>query len=136
MHTSLRRGIFAASLSFALALIATGLFAQSSGSAGTISGTVTDPSGAVIANATVTLANPISGFSRTATTDTSGAYTIAKSDACNHHQNPLHVGGAGVNQASRGGSAPTGRSVTSTPLAPAPAARRSASGPAARSGLR
>jgi hypothetical protein len=49
---------------------------QSAGNAGTISGLVTDPTGAVIANASVTLANAISGLSRTATTDTSGAYTI------------------------------------------------------------
>jgi hypothetical protein len=50
---------------------------QSAGNAGTVSGTVTDPTGAVIANATVTLANAVSGFSRTATTDNSGAYTFA-----------------------------------------------------------
>lgn len=49
---------------------------QSAGNAGTISGLVADPTGAVIANATVTLSNAISGLSRTATTDTSGAYTI------------------------------------------------------------
>jgi hypothetical protein len=49
---------------------------QSAGNAGTISGTVIDPTGAVIANATVTLSNAISGFSRSATTDNSGAYTI------------------------------------------------------------
>ena len=51
--------------------------AQSAGNAGTLTGLVTDPTGAVVANATVTLSNAISGFSRTATTDNSGAYTIA-----------------------------------------------------------
>jgi hypothetical protein len=50
---------------------------QSAGNAGTISGLVADPTGAVIANATVTLANAVSGLSRTATTDNSGAYTIS-----------------------------------------------------------
>jgi len=50
---------------------------QSAGNAGTISGLVADPTGAVIANATVTLSNAISGLSRTATTDNSGAYTIS-----------------------------------------------------------
>jgi hypothetical protein len=49
---------------------------QAAGNAGTVSGLVTDPTGAVIANATVTLANAISGFTRTAATDSSGAYTI------------------------------------------------------------
>ena len=47
---------------------------QSAGNAGTISGTVIDPTGAVIANATVTLSNAISGLSDTAATDNSGAY--------------------------------------------------------------
>jgi hypothetical protein len=49
---------------------------QSSGNAGSVTGVVTDPSGAVVAKASVTLANAISGYSRTATTDTSGIYTI------------------------------------------------------------
>ena len=96
MNTSKRRGISAASVILATSLT---LFAprvsaqspaqspaprrpaparvQSAGNAGTISGLVTDPTGAVIANATVTLANAVSGLSRTATTDNSGAYTIS-----------------------------------------------------------
>jgi hypothetical protein len=93
MHTSLRRGISAASaILIALAPVAAGTLraqttarpaaqtpprVQSAGNAGTISGVVTDPSGAVIAGATVTLSNSVSGLSRTATSDTSGAWTIA-----------------------------------------------------------
>jgi hypothetical protein len=50
---------------------------QSAGNAGTITGSVTDPTGAVVANASVTLSNAVSGFSRTVTTDSSGTYTIA-----------------------------------------------------------
>lgn len=50
---------------------------QSAGSAGTITGVVADPSDAVVPNATVTLSNAISGLSRSVTTDSSGAYTIA-----------------------------------------------------------
>ena len=43
---------------------------------GRISGTVTDSIGAVVANATVTVAEPATNFSRTVTTDESGFYTI------------------------------------------------------------
>ncbi len=50
---------------------------QSAGTAGTVTGLVTDPTGAVVANASVTLANTISGFSRTVATDPTGTYTIA-----------------------------------------------------------
>jgi hypothetical protein len=50
---------------------------QSAGNAATVTGIVTDPSGAVVANATVTLANSVSGLTRTATTDNSGTYTIS-----------------------------------------------------------
>jgi hypothetical protein len=49
---------------------------QTAGSAGTVTGVVTDPSGAVVLNATVTLSNPLSGLTRTAKTDASGAYSI------------------------------------------------------------
>jgi hypothetical protein len=45
-----------------------------SGNAGTIRGTVTDPTGAVIPNATVHLANQMSGLNRTTTTDTTGSF--------------------------------------------------------------
>jgi hypothetical protein len=47
-----------------------------SGGAGTLRGTVTDPSGAVIPNAAVHLTNQISGLDRTATSDGAGQFTI------------------------------------------------------------
>src|SRR5271165_754284 len=43
-------------------------------SSGTVQGTVTDPSGALIVGAQARLANPVTGFQQTATTDTSGTY--------------------------------------------------------------
>lgn len=43
---------------------------------GRISGTVTDATGAAVPNATVTVANPATSFSRNVTTDDSGFYTV------------------------------------------------------------
>ena len=60
---------------FALALLPIAAVAQS-GNAGTIHGTVTDPSGAVIQGATVHLTNSVSGLDRTATTDPTGQFSI------------------------------------------------------------
>ncbi len=48
-----------------------------SGSAGTVHGTVTDPSGAVIPGATVHLVNDVSGFNRTATSDATGQFSFS-----------------------------------------------------------
>jgi Carboxypeptidase regulatory-like domain/TonB-dependent Receptor Plug Domain len=89
MHSSLRRGTFAPALTLLTVVLsllqAASLHAQAkpapartqaAGNSGTITGTVTDPSGAVIPNATVTLTNALSGLNRTTTSDSSGAYTI------------------------------------------------------------
>ena len=51
-----------------------------------VSGTVTDPSGAVIPNATVTIENPVSDFTRSTTTDGAGSFTIP-----NVPFNPYHL---------------------------------------------
>jgi hypothetical protein len=78
---------FAISL-FALLMQASAhsLLAQSAGNSGTIVGTVTDSSGAVIPGATVTIENPVSGLNRTTTTDGAGQYQFT-----NLPQNPYHV---------------------------------------------
>ncbi len=60
----------------ALAFAALSASAQS-GNAGTIRGTVTDPSGAVVPNATVHLANPVSEFAQTTTSDSAGQFTFS-----------------------------------------------------------
>ncbi len=57
-----------------------------SGSSTSIVGTVADPTGAVIPNATVEIQNPVSGFDRTTTTDTAGRFTIP-----NVPFNPYHL---------------------------------------------
>jgi hypothetical protein len=63
---------------FFLALIFVTISASAqAGNAGIVSGTVTDPSGAVIPSATVQLTNAISGFERTTSTDASGRFSFA-----------------------------------------------------------
>jgi hypothetical protein len=52
------------------------VYAQSGGNSTSVTGTVTDPTGAVVANATVVMRNPVSGFERTTGTDSSGKFTI------------------------------------------------------------
>ena len=54
--------------------------------AGTITGTVTDASGAVIPGATVTIENPVSGLKRSAKTDAAGQYRFT-----NLPFNPYHL---------------------------------------------
>lgn len=58
-------------------LLAFGLSADAqSGSSTSITGTVVDPSGAVVTNATVAVHNPVSGFSRSAVTDPTGKFAL------------------------------------------------------------
>ncbi len=85
MHTSIRRGIFAAiAISFSLSI--PGLWAQSAGSGGTIYGTVTDTTGAILPNATVKIENPVSGYTRDTTSDSQGRYQFT-----NIPLNPYHL---------------------------------------------
>src|SRR2546427_209224 len=51
-----------------------------------VTGTVADPTGAVVANATVEIHNPVSGFERTTITDSAGRFTIP-----NVPFNPYHL---------------------------------------------
>ena len=62
----------------AISCVALGLtsFAQSVGNSTSVSGTVSDPTGAVIPNAVVEIRNPVSGFQRRVTTDASGNFSI------------------------------------------------------------
>jgi hypothetical protein len=60
--------------------------AQSVGNSTSVSGTVVDPSGALVVNAVVHLHNAVSGFERNATTDASGKFTFP-----NVPFNPYHI---------------------------------------------
>ncbi len=74
--------------------------AQSGSNSGTISGTVLDPDGAVVVNATVEIQDPVSHFNRSTTTDKSGSFSIP-----NVPFNPYHM------TVNAQGFAPTARDV-------------------------
>src|SRR4029077_20402331 len=76
-----RRAAFLVALCLGLGLSA---YAQSGGSS--ISGTVLDPTGAVVANATVEIHNAVSGFDRTTATDNQGKFSFP-----NVPFNPYHM---------------------------------------------
>jgi hypothetical protein len=59
--------------------------AQSVSSSGTIRGSILDPSNAVIVGATVEIQNPVSGYSRTATTDSQGNFQLTNIPYNNYH---------------------------------------------------
>ena len=61
-------------------------YTQSGGSSGSVSGTVVDPDGAVVPNATVEIHNPVSHFDQSTTTDKSGNFSIP-----NVPFNPYHM---------------------------------------------
>jgi len=72
---------------FLLILFVSALCAHAqSGSSTSVTGTVLDPSGAVVSNATVEVRNPVSGFVRTASTDAAGVFVIP-----NVPFNPYHL---------------------------------------------
>ncbi len=74
-------------LVLAIAVILSPLFAgaQTTGSS-SVTGTVTDPSGAVVPGATVEIGNPVSEFTRSTTTDSAGKFGFA-----NVPLNPYHL---------------------------------------------
>lgn len=75
-------------LSFVLVFVFSAMFwtVQAQSNSGSISGAVTDPSGAVVPGATVTVENPVSGYLRTAKTDGTGRFQFG-----NLAFNPYHV---------------------------------------------
>jgi hypothetical protein len=75
-------------LSFVLVFVFSAMFwtVQAQSNSGSISGAVTDPSGAVVPGATVTVENPVSGYLRTAKTDSTGRFQFS-----NLPFNPYHV---------------------------------------------
>ena len=85
MLASCRKSHCAAFL-LSLFLLLAGNAGAQSGSSTSITGTVLDPSGAVVANATVEIHNPVSAFDRTTNSDSAGKFAIP-----NVPFNPYHL---------------------------------------------
>jgi hypothetical protein len=62
-----------------------GAAAETGASTSAINGTVTDPTGAVVVGATVTIRNPVSQFNRSATTDDAGKFTFPNVPLAPYH---------------------------------------------------
>jgi hypothetical protein len=97
MHTSIRRVILATFLFFFL-LHHPSLWAQLAGNAGSITGTVSDASGAIVPGATVSIANPVSGYNRTTTSDSAGHYQFTNLPLNPYHLSVSMSGFAGYSQ--------------------------------------
>ena len=91
MLASVRKSRHATLLLVFFVAFALTAFAQS-GNSTSVTGTVTDPTGAVVANAVVDLHNPVSGFQRTTTTDASGKFTISNVPFNPYHLTVTHQG--------------------------------------------
>src|SRR2546423_7538464 len=86
IHRSITKFALRLVLLLAVAVVASApALAQALGSAGTVTGVVTDPNGAVVPNATVTIANPITGYTRTTNTDADGGFRFNDVPPNNYH---------------------------------------------------
>ena len=86
MLASSRKSQIAASLVILTFGLMVSGYAQSGGNSTSVTGTVKDPTGAVVTNATVEIRNPVSAFERSTSTDSAGRFTIP-----NVPFNPYHV---------------------------------------------
>ena len=86
MHTFSRGVVSAFLLICSVIFLPSAIFAQTAGNSGTISGTVTDPTGAVVPGATVSIRNPVSQYQSAATTDKAGHFQFS-----NVPLNPYHL---------------------------------------------
>jgi hypothetical protein len=83
MYTSLGRFLSVFIVFFSCVASVPTLSAQSN--SGVVSGTITDPVGAVIQGATVSILNPVSGYSRSATTDAAGHFQFTNIPLNSYH---------------------------------------------------
>src|SRR6266568_1656019 len=85
MLFSYTKSLVAVAVTACLLLSVVSANAQSTGNS-MVTGTVVDPSGAVVVGARIEMRNPVSGFSRSVTTDTGGKFSIS-----NVPFNPYHL---------------------------------------------
>jgi hypothetical protein len=85
MHTLIQRASLA-TLFISVLFSCSSILAQSAGNSGTIYGTVTDSTGAIIQGAAVSISNPVSGYSRQTKSDSAGHYQFT-----NLPLNPYHL---------------------------------------------
>jgi hypothetical protein len=74
IHRRFSQGVFHLALLLAIVTISISPIRAQSLGAGTISGTVSDPNGAVVPAATVTIENPITGYKRTTNSEADGTF--------------------------------------------------------------
>src|SRR6202140_5373214 len=86
MLASYKKSLHAAFMVFFCLAFGFHASAQSVGNSGSINGTVVDPTGAVVAKATVEIRNPVSGLDRSTTTDAAGKFAFT-----NIPFNPYHL---------------------------------------------
>src|ERR1019366_7028636 len=68
------------------------LFAQGMGNSGTITGTVTDPSGAVVSGAAVEIENKVTGYNKSTVTGTDGTFKFLGVPQNNYHTSVTAAG--------------------------------------------
>ena len=83
----MNRTLHALAIVLAGACLCASSSAQSLGSAGTVEGVVTDPTGAVIGGASVEIQNSVTGFKRETTTDDSGVFRFVRVPPNPYHLN-------------------------------------------------
>ena len=76
MDLSYKSWLAAAIVAAATTLSVGNAGAQSGGNSGSINGTVVDPTGAVVPNASVEIHNAVSGYDRTTTSDNAGNFSF------------------------------------------------------------
>src|SRR6202166_208570 len=96
MHSSSRRAVCGVVFLLSILASVSTLFAQSN--SGIVSGTVTDPIGAVLPGAVVSILNPVSGYSSSVTTDSAGHFQFTNLPLNSYHLTATAKGFAAVAQ--------------------------------------